>query len=70
MLPTTVTVSKNDFDFLGLEDDLKEEILSDYLTDTYGFCHCGFMLEETNDEIIMSNILWDIDEGYEDDDEH
>ena len=70
MVPTTVTVSKNDFDFLDLDDDLKEEILSDYLTDTYGFCHCGVMWEETEDEIIMTNILWDVDEEDEDDDEH
>ena len=46
-----------------LEDDELEEVLSDYLSDTYGYCHNGFHFDEDEEGIILiSDIDWDTEE--------
>ena len=66
VLPTTVILKlsdadKNDEDFL----DDESEYISDLLTDKYGFCHNGFKYEIVGDDVICTDIDWDIDEEDE-----
>lgn len=65
ILPKLISISKS---VLNMdEDDELEEVLSDYLSDTYGYCHNGFCFEEDEEGIILiSEIDWDIDEEEED----
>ena len=42
-LPTEVEVELPDR-FPNYNEDI-EEFVSDYLSDTYGFCHCGFTMD-------------------------
>jgi hypothetical protein len=64
MLPTEIIIKKNCFpdweDFETNED--VEEALSDYVSDTYGFLHHSFCYKETEDEIIITDIVWDLDD--------
>lgn len=46
-------------------DEIKEEIgdiISGYLSDTYGFCHYGCDYEIKNGKVYCSNIVWDTEE--------
>ena len=45
-----------------MSDDDKEEAVSDYLSNEYGFCHNGFKCEETNGVIHITNIEWDTED--------
>lgn len=64
-LPTDLYVWRSNLEME--EDDDLEEVISDYLSDTYGFCHNGFQfLELDKDKILVTNIQWDIDEEEED----
>lgn len=63
-LPTELTVNPYDIDseWYDLEEQEQEEAVSDYLSDTYGFCHYGFTYEETDGQIHITNIEWDEEE--------
>ena len=71
-LPESVTISADELD-LDMDDVYGDEeeiadIVSDYLSDTYGFCHYGFDMDvvynELNEpsEFVVSDIKWDVDE--------
>lgn len=65
-LPTELIVDCYDIDsdWYALEDQVKDEALSDYLSDEYGYCHDGFGYEEIgNDNIHITNIQWDTEEN-------
>jgi len=64
MLPTTVYVIPTDIDaeWDKMDEFDKEEAISDFLSDKYGFCHYGFTYEETNGKIHITNIKWDEEE--------
>lgn len=67
-LPETVIVQKDLLDGWDTLTDLdKEELLNDYLSDEYGFLVNSYSYEETEDEVIIDNISWEIDD--EDDEE-
>lgn len=68
-LPVNLTILASQLqldtdDIADDEDELEEEI-SDYLSDTYGFCHNGFNYEVVRNEngepseFIVTNIDWD-----------
>lgn len=61
-LDTNIRISKNQLDdnWDTLPDDEKEELLNDFLSDTYGFLVGGYYYEEDENEIIVSDIVWDI----------
>lgn len=67
--PAKVIISASDLaldtdDIFEDEDELSD-IVSDYLSDTFGFCHYGFDMERVYNEdnepsqVIVSNIKWD-----------
>ena len=57
----------NEFD----DEDRISDIVSDYLSDKFGFCHNGFDLaiEKDKELVIASNISWDYDDGCGEEDE-
>lgn len=71
-LPENLIISASslalDSDDIVNDEDELSDIISDYLSDTYGFCHRGFELKvvfnEFNEpsEFRVSNIDWDVDE--------
>lgn len=62
-LPTELTVDKSEFDSWDtLDDEEKEEVLNDYLSDTFGFLHTGYSYEEDAAEIRITDIMWEVDE--------
>ena len=47
LLPDEVEVTVTSEEVDDIDDDEEvEETISDYLTDHYDFCHCGFQMEE------------------------
>lgn len=62
-LPTTVTVNVNELDYDEEYDEI-DDVLGDYLSDKYGFCHNGFCFEKNDKtgDIIITDIDWDEDE--------
>ena len=60
-----------DTDDIYRDKEAMSDILSDYLSDEYGFCHKGFDYEvhynEFNEpsEVVVSDIQWDVDESLE-----
>lgn len=64
MLPTELTVNCYDIDaeWDNLEEQEQDEAISDYLSDTYGFCHYGFSYEDDGEQIHIANIEWDEEE--------
>lgn len=60
-LPTRITININDLDYQPEYDDL-DDILSDWLSDTFGFCHYGFDYEtdHISGDITIFDIDWDI----------
>ena len=66
LLPTTVIVRKDDLDCWDtLDDEEKEEVLNDYLSDTFGFLHTSYSYEEDAAEIRITDIVWEVDEWDE-----
>jgi hypothetical protein len=63
-LPTELYVKPTDIDedWYEMDEDDQGEAVSDYLSDTYGFCHYGFDYEETNGQIHITHIEWDEEE--------
>ena len=75
-LPKEVEVSIGelnfDGDFIDLEDDEISDLLGDYLSDTYGFCHKGFKWkgkENSGDTLVCYDIDWDTSESLKEDKE-
>lgn len=64
MLPIEVFVNPYDIDseWDEMDNDEKEEAMSEYLSDTYGFCHYGFSYEDDGEQIHITNIEWDEEE--------
>ena len=64
MLPIELFVNHNDIDaeWDEMENDEREEAISEYLSDTYGFCHYGFSYEDDGEQIHITNIEWDEEE--------
>ena len=62
-LPREVTIDLNDLYFED-EDEL-DDVISDYLSDEYGFCHYGFNWEYSDDAgyIDVYDIDWDTSES-------
>lgn len=75
-LPTTVVVDVKEL-YLDADDqvedtDVMDEILGDYLSDTYGFCIFGYLWKVNYEydsqghkypkSITLSNIEWDTEE--------
>ena len=66
-LPVELTIDLETMNELGInptETDGNEidDILSDYLSDTYGYCHYGFEYDVENDHINIYHIKWDTTE--------
>lgn len=63
-LPTELYVKPTDIDeeWDEMDDDEREEVMSDYLSDTYGFCHKGFRYKTDSEQIHITNIEWDEEE--------
>ena len=63
-LPNELYVKPTDIDeeWDEMDDDEREEAMSDYLSDTYGFCHYGFNYEDDGEQIHITNIEWDEEE--------
>lgn len=73
-IPTEVTIDLETMNDLGInpsetDGDEISDILSDYLSDTYGFCHYGFEFDADNDHINVYNIKWDFSGDDDDDDD-
>lgn len=71
-LPKEITVTLDDLSLEDIDDeDEVVDAISDYLSDTYGFCHKGFMWERGDDvdTINIYNIDWDTSGDEESDDE-
>ena len=62
-LPSIVYVNIDDLNY-GPEYDNLDDVLSDYLSDTYGFCHYEFNYAEDliSGDIKIFNIEWDTSE--------
>lgn len=68
-LPKKVTISIDELlekEYLDVDTELDEDYIadavSDYLSDTYGFCHYGFNIDEVNmgrKVIKVTDIKWD-----------
>lgn len=62
-LPTSFSVLLSDAEKAEMVDsEDEEEFVSDYITNKYGFCHNGFTYEIVGDELIVSNVQWDVDD--------
>lgn len=63
-LPTEVYVKHEDisenWDEMDCSD--QEEAMSNYLSDTYGFCHYYFEYEDDGEQIHITDIVWDEEE--------
>ena len=64
MLPKKIKLAINDADrnWNNLNEFEREELLSDWLSDTYGFCHNGFAYYEKDGIIHITDIDWDTTE--------
>ena len=60
-LPKEIHVAYNG-DWNDLNEFEKEELLSDWLSDTYGFCHNGFAYQEHDGYVHITDIDWDTTE--------
>lgn len=58
-LPTTLNIDSEDLDD-GFENI--EDAISEYLSDSYGYCHLGFNYKMENGIIKVFNIEWDMSE--------
>ena len=70
ILPVNVTILASqlqlDTDDIADDEEELEEVISDYLSDEYGFCHNGFNFEVVRNEngepseFVVTNIDWDL----------
>ena len=62
-LPTELVLSKNQLEnWDNASSEEKEDLIGDYLSDTYGFLHNGYCYKAVDDKIYLTNIDWEIDE--------
>ena len=66
-LPKNIQIDSKVMDELGInptetDGDEISEILSDWLSNEFGFCHKGFEFEVEGNHINILNIIWDIEE--------
>lgn len=71
-LPESISISAAtlalDSDDIYKDEEELADILSDYLSDTYGYCHKGFSLRVVYNEfdepskVVVTDIKWDVDE--------
>ena len=63
-LPTFIYVATTHIDkeWDRFDDCLKEEAISDYLSNSYGYCHKGFTYKEAKGVVHITNIEWDEEE--------
>ena len=47
----------------SMDDEYDEEVISDWLSDTYGYCHEGFRFTNKNGKITITGIKWDTSES-------
>lgn len=63
-LPKIVVILASDLeinnDLLLIDSDELEDMFNDYLSDMYGYCLESYTYNIENNEIIVSNIVWDI----------
>lgn len=68
LLPTVINVSMHVLNKAGYninentEDVDIGEILSDYITDKYGFLHGGFSYRKVGKRFILEDVKWDLPE--------
>lgn len=72
-LPLSVTISAKelaaDTDDVYKDEDVLSEMVSDYLSDTFGFCHGGFAMNVVYNEfgepseVVATDIKWDTDDN-------
>ena len=64
MLPIEVYINHTDIneDWDEMDRSEQEEAMSNYLSDTYGFCHYYFEYEDDGEKIHITNITWDEEE--------
>lgn len=67
----TASVLALDSDDIYEDEEELADIVSDYLSDEYGYCHKGFALEviynefDEPSEVVVSHIQWDVDEDID-----
>ena len=71
-LPKEVTMDAQTMNDLGInpsetEGDELDELIGDWLSDEYGFCHYGFEYDVEGDHINIYNIEWDTSESLKED---
>ena len=64
-LPDTVVININDLDYSPEDGDILDDVIGDYLSDRYGFCHYGFdySTDAATGDITVTNIDWDVSES-------
>lgn len=48
-LPTEIEIPENVVKEATDEDGIDDEVISDYITDLTGYCHCGFEIVSDNE---------------------
>lgn len=64
-LPDTLVINMSELNYDADEDDLSD-VIGDYLSDRFGYCHFGFDIYDTDQmsgDITVTNIKWDLSEG-------
>lgn len=66
-LPKEVTINVDSLvgDDVDIESAFLDDEISDWLSDTYGFCHFGFEYDIRDDKVVVTNIQWDTSESLE-----
>lgn len=68
-LPDTLVINMSELDYDADEDDLSD-VIGDYLSDRFGYCHFGFDIYDTDHmsgDIVVTNIEWDLSESLKED---
>lgn len=58
----SLTTDLIDEDWDTLTEYEKDEAVSDFLSNRFGFCHYGFLYEEIDGVVYITNIEWDTEE--------
>lgn len=64
-LPSTVSIDLNELieDDVDIEEIFLNDLISDYLSNTYGFLHFGFNYDVSGDKVFVTDIAWDTSES-------
>lgn len=66
-VPSVVSFETSEIDeWDNMEEDEREDAISEYLSDTYGYCHNGFSYNVENSTITCT-VDWDLTEAVKDD---